>query len=96
VPPAILLRFLREHRSEWADNGIDAYAASAIKAGPCSLPVSRAGNFGGQVILPLAHTIENEEASTPLFDHLGFNIFSFLVPSSVINPCTLLFSNAMA
>ncbi|XP_024446215.1 homeobox-leucine zipper protein ATHB-8 isoform X2 [Populus trichocarpa] len=61
VPPAILLRFLREHRSEWADNGIDAYAASAIKAGPCSLPVSRAGNFGGQVILPLAHTIENEE-----------------------------------
>ncbi|XP_061950464.1 homeobox-leucine zipper protein ATHB-8-like isoform X1 [Populus nigra] len=61
VPPAVLLRFLREHRSEWADNGIDAYAASAIKAGPCSLPVSRAGNFGGQVILPLAHTIENEE-----------------------------------
>ncbi|KAG6740459.1 hypothetical protein POTOM_055910 [Populus tomentosa] len=78
VPPAILLRFLREHRSEWADNGIDAYAASAIKAGPCSLPMSRAGNFGGQVILPLAHTIENEEASTPLFDHLGFSIFSFL------------------
>ncbi|KAJ4825401.1 Homeobox-leucine zipper protein ATHB-8 [Turnera subulata] len=48
VPPAILLRFLREHRSEWADSGIDAYAASAVKAGPCSLPISRAGNFGGQ------------------------------------------------
>ncbi|CAI0474719.1 unnamed protein product [Linum tenue] len=62
VPPAILLRFLREHRSEWADNGIDAYSAAAIKVGPCSLPGSRVGGFGGQVILPLAHTIEHEEA----------------------------------
>ncbi|KAG8657293.1 homeobox-leucine zipper protein ATHB-8 isoform X2 [Manihot esculenta] len=61
VPPAILLRFLREHRSEWADSGIDAYAAAAVKAGPCTLPVPRVGNFGGQVILPLAHTIEHEE-----------------------------------
>ncbi|XP_057799670.1 homeobox-leucine zipper protein ATHB-8 [Salvia miltiorrhiza] len=61
VPPAILLRFLREHRSEWADSGIDAYSVAAVKAGPCSIPVSRVGCFGGQVILPLAHTIENEE-----------------------------------
>ncbi|GKV03448.1 hypothetical protein SLEP1_g15742 [Rubroshorea leprosula] len=61
VPPAILLRFLREHRSEWADSGIDAYSAAAIKAGPCGLPISRSGTFGGQVILPLAHTIEHEE-----------------------------------
>ncbi|KAI3684230.1 hypothetical protein L6452_33451 [Arctium lappa] len=61
VPPALLLRFLREHRSEWADNSIDAYSAAAIKLGPCSLPGSRVGNFGGQVILPLAHTIEHEE-----------------------------------
>ena len=83
MPPAILLRFLREHRSEWADSGIDAYAASAVKAGPCSLQVSRAGNFGGQLILPLAHTIENEEANTSLFDHLGFNIFSFFVQKSL-------------
>ncbi|XP_024979341.1 homeobox-leucine zipper protein ATHB-15-like isoform X3 [Cynara cardunculus var. scolymus] len=61
VPPALLLRFLREHRSEWADNNVDAYSAAAIKLGPCSLPGSRAGNFGGQIILPLAHTIEHEE-----------------------------------
>ncbi|XP_043705021.1 homeobox-leucine zipper protein ATHB-15 [Telopea speciosissima] len=61
VPPAILLRFLREHRSEWADNSIDAYSAAAVKAAPCSLPGSRIGSFGGQVILPLAHTIEHEE-----------------------------------
>ncbi|CAL5367960.1 unnamed protein product [Camellia sinensis] len=61
VPPAILLRFLWEHRSEWADNSIDAYLAAAIKVGPCILPRARAGSFGGQVILPLAHTIEHEE-----------------------------------
>ncbi|KAG9145439.1 hypothetical protein Leryth_021353 [Lithospermum erythrorhizon] len=61
VPPAILLRFLREHRSEWADCDIDAYSAAAVKAGPCSIPVSRGGSYGGQVILPLAHTIEHEE-----------------------------------
>ncbi|KAL9460588.1 hypothetical protein AB3S75_003733 [Citrus x aurantiifolia] len=61
VPPAILLRFLREHRSEWADNNIDVYSAAAIKVGPCSLPGSRVGTFGSQVILPLAHTIEHEE-----------------------------------
>ncbi|KAG9146846.1 hypothetical protein Leryth_005149 [Lithospermum erythrorhizon] len=61
VPPAILLRFLREHRSEWADNTIDAYSAAAVKIGPFSLPGSRVCNFGGQVILPLAHTIEHEE-----------------------------------
>ncbi|KAK6161883.1 hypothetical protein DH2020_001724 [Rehmannia glutinosa] len=40
--------FLREHRSEWADSGIDAYSAAAVKAGPCSLPVSRVGCYGGQ------------------------------------------------
>ncbi|KAF1871511.1 hypothetical protein Lal_00020305 [Lupinus albus] len=48
VPPALLIRFLREHRSEWADSSIDAYSAAAIKAGPCSLPVPQEGVFGGQ------------------------------------------------
>jgi len=57
---------LREHRQEWADNSIDAYSAAAIKAGPCSLPIPRPGSFGGQVILPLAHTIENEEVGDVL------------------------------
>ncbi|XP_047325602.1 homeobox-leucine zipper protein ATHB-15 [Impatiens glandulifera] len=61
VPPAILLRFLREHRSEWADNSFDAYAVAAVKLGPSSLPGTRVGSFGNQVILPLAHTIEHEE-----------------------------------
>ncbi|KAK7260468.1 hypothetical protein RIF29_26536 [Crotalaria pallida] len=61
VPPAILLWFLREHRSEWADNNMDAYSTASIKVGPCSFSGSRVGNYGGQVILPLAHTIEHEE-----------------------------------
>nr|XP_009761262.1 PREDICTED: uncharacterized protein LOC104213455 isoform X4 [Nicotiana sylvestris] len=57
----LLLMFLCEHRSEWVDNDIDAYADAAVKVGPCSLPGARVYNFGGQVILPLAHTAEHEE-----------------------------------
>ncbi|MCL7040474.1 hypothetical protein MKW94_025482 [Papaver nudicaule] len=57
VPPAIL-RFLREHRSEWSDSSIDAYSALAVKGGTLSLSSSR---VGGQVTLPLAHTIAVEE-----------------------------------
>ena len=72
MPPAILGRFLREHRSEWVDSGIDAYAAAAVKAGPCTLAVARTGNFGGQVILPLAHTIEHEEASNLVLNYDNF------------------------
>ncbi|KAL2453375.1 Homeobox-leucine zipper protein ATHB-14 [Abeliophyllum distichum] len=34
VPPALLIRFLREHRSEWADYGVDAYCAASLKASP--------------------------------------------------------------
>ncbi|KAK4479597.1 hypothetical protein RD792_015117 [Penstemon davidsonii] len=50
VPPAILLRFLREHRSEWADSNIDAYSADAVKIGPSTLLGPRPGNFGGQLL----------------------------------------------
>ena len=60
---------------------IDAYSAAAVKVGPCSLPGSRVGGFGGQVILPLAHTIEHEEVrklnSTVLNDVLCYHIISF-------------------
>lgn len=62
VPPALLVRFLREHRSEWADPGVDAYSAAALRASPYAVPGLRAGGFmGSQVILPLAHTLEHEE-----------------------------------
>ncbi|XP_015959291.1 homeobox-leucine zipper protein ATHB-14 [Arachis duranensis] len=62
VPPALLVRFLREHRSEWADYGVDAYSAACLKATPYAVPCARPGGFPStQVILPLAHTIEHEE-----------------------------------
>ncbi|XP_062203020.1 homeobox-leucine zipper protein HOX33-like isoform X2 [Phragmites australis] len=62
VPPALLVRFLREHRSEWADPGVDAYSAASLRASPYAVPGLRAGGFmGSQVILPLAHTLEHEE-----------------------------------
>ncbi|KAL3650795.1 Homeobox-leucine zipper protein ATHB-8 [Castilleja foliolosa] len=84
VPPAILLRFLREHRSEWADSGIDAYSAAAVKSGPCSLPVARVGCFGGQVILPLAHTIENEEFMEVIrLENMGQYRDDVIMPSDI-------------
>lgn len=62
VPPALLVRFLREHRSEWADSTFDAFSANSWKASLCTVPSSRIGGFGsGQVIIPLAHTVEHQE-----------------------------------
>ncbi|KAL2473847.1 Homeobox-leucine zipper protein ATHB-14 [Forsythia ovata] len=62
VPPALLVRFLREHRSEWADYEVDAYSAASLKASPYAVPCARLSGFpGGQVILPLAQTVEHEE-----------------------------------
>lgn len=63
VPPALLVCFLREHRSEWADFGIDAYSAVSLRSSPYSVPGVRDGTdfSGNQVILPLAHTIEKDE-----------------------------------
>ncbi|KAI4345651.1 hypothetical protein L6164_012751 [Bauhinia variegata] len=62
VPPALLVRFLREHRSEWAHYGVDAYSAASRKASPYAVPCARPGGFpSSQVILPLAHTIKHEE-----------------------------------
>ncbi|GAB4829430.1 Homeobox-leucine zipper protein ATHB-14 [Ancistrocladus abbreviatus] len=62
VPPALLVRFLREHRSEWADYAVDAYSAASLKSSPYAVPCARPAGFPtGQVILPLAHTVEHEE-----------------------------------
>lgn len=61
VPPAVLVRFLREHRSEWADFNIDAYAAASLK-NAYPYPGMRPTKFtGSQIIMPLGHTIEHEE-----------------------------------
>ncbi|PKA45763.1 Homeobox-leucine zipper protein HOX32 [Apostasia shenzhenica] len=64
VPPALLVRFLREHRSEWADSGVDAYCSAPLRASPYSDPCMRITNgfMGGHVIIPLAQTMESEEA----------------------------------
>ncbi|XP_073314103.1 homeobox-leucine zipper protein ATHB-14-like [Primulina huaijiensis] len=62
VPPALLVRFLREHRSEWADHGVEVYSAASLKANPYAVPFARPGGFpSSQVILPLAQTVEHEE-----------------------------------
>ncbi|KAF8408781.1 hypothetical protein HHK36_004850 [Tetracentron sinense] len=62
VPPALLVRFLREHRSEWADCGIDAYSAASLKACPYAVPGARLDGFpSNQIILPPAPTVENVE-----------------------------------
>ena len=73
VPPALLVRFLREHRSEWADYGVDAYSAACLKASPYAVPCARPGGFpGSQVILPLAHTVEHEEVTIISLFSLGY------------------------
>ncbi|MFS7992125.1 hypothetical protein Hanom_Chr12g01078571 [Helianthus anomalus] len=61
VPPAVLVRFLREHRSEWADFNVDAYSATSIKASPYGYQGTRPTRFtGSQIIMPLGLTIEHE------------------------------------
>ncbi|KAF5770188.1 putative transcription factor & lipid binding HD-SAD family [Helianthus annuus] len=62
VPPAVLVRFLREHRSEWADFNVDAYSAASVKASPYGYQGTRPTRFtGSQIIMPLGQTIEHEE-----------------------------------
>lgn len=57
-----MIRFLREHRSEWADFNVDAYSAATLKAGSFAYPGMRPTRFtGSQIIMPLGHTIEHEE-----------------------------------
>lgn len=78
VPPAVLIRFLREHRSEWADFNVDAYSAASLKAASCAYPGMRATRFtGSQIIMPLGDTIEHEEVET--ISCLGFRGSNFRV-----------------
>jgi hypothetical protein len=47
---------------------MDAYLASALKTSTCSFPGLRPMRFSGnQIIMPLAHTVENEEVYLLLF-----------------------------
>ena len=67
VPPALLVQFLREHRSEWADYNVDSYSAASLKAGSYAFLGLRPTRFSGsQIIMPLAHTVEKEEVCSIL------------------------------
>ncbi|XP_020582785.1 homeobox-leucine zipper protein HOX32-like [Phalaenopsis equestris] len=63
VPPALLIRFLREHRSEWADSLIDAYSTASLRGSTYEVPgfSDNSGFLANHVIIPLAYTVENEE-----------------------------------
>ncbi|CAA0812000.1 Homeobox-leucine zipper protein REVOLUTA [Striga hermonthica] len=61
VPAAVLVRFLREHRSEWADFNVDAYSAASLKNSYTYQGMRPTRFTGSQIIMPLGHTIEHEE-----------------------------------
>ncbi|CAM8915392.1 unnamed protein product [Rhodiola kirilowii] len=63
VNPALLVRFLREHRSEWADYSVDAYSAASLRNIPYAIPsMSFSGRPSRQVIIPLAKASEYDES----------------------------------
>jgi homeobox-leucine zipper protein len=57
VPAALLIQFLREHRSEWADCDIDAHAAAAAFHNTTHSDTT--GHY--RLSLPLAKSSEQEE-----------------------------------
>ncbi|KAK8515768.1 hypothetical protein V6N12_075792 [Hibiscus sabdariffa] len=70
VPPAVLVRFLREHRLEWADFNVDAYSAASLKGGTYAYPGNRPTSFtGSRIIMPLGHTIEHKEICSGIGDN---------------------------
>lgn len=58
VPPAMLIQFLREHRSEWADCDIDADAAAAFRSS-----TRNSNGCHAQLPLPLTHSGEQDEVN---------------------------------
>lgn len=60
VSPSLLIGFLREHRSEWADFDIDANVATSFRSNGNSY--ARGGGVSHvQLPLPLAHSGEHGE-----------------------------------
>ncbi|GMP22657.1 hypothetical protein CsSME_00000580 [Camellia sinensis var. sinensis] len=68
VSSALLVRFLREHRTEWADLSIDAYSAASLKAGSFALPGSYTFDFSSSSML-LGHTVDDEEICNGVEDN---------------------------
>lgn len=57
VPPVFLVRFLREHRSEWADNGCE----EAMRMGNPGFSGFHATTSNSQLLQPQVHAIEEDE-----------------------------------
>ncbi|TVU49090.1 hypothetical protein EJB05_00381, partial [Eragrostis curvula] len=62
VPPALLVRFLKEHRSQWADPAVDAYSAATLRTNPYGVSGLRGGGFMGNQPILLAETFDHEES----------------------------------
>ncbi|CAK9168659.1 unnamed protein product [Ilex paraguariensis] len=60
VSPALLVQFLREHRTEWADFRVDAHSAALLKAGSCAFSGSGSSHFSDTGML-LGLTVNNDE-----------------------------------
>ncbi|CAM6049110.1 unnamed protein product [Sphagnum compactum] len=58
VPPALLIRSLREHRSEWANFDIDANTAATFRN---NLHGGISASRAASAPLPFAHSLEQEE-----------------------------------
>ncbi len=58
VPPALLIRSLREHRSEWANFDIDANTAAMFRN---NLHGGISASRAASAPLPFAHSLEQEE-----------------------------------
>ncbi|XP_057476045.1 homeobox-leucine zipper protein REVOLUTA-like isoform X2 [Actinidia eriantha] len=60
VSSSLLVQFLREHRSEWADLSIDAHSAASLKTGSFTFPGLNSFDFSASTEL-LGHTIDDDE-----------------------------------
>ena len=60
-----MVRFLREHRSEWADFSVDAFAAASLRGDSFALPGLSPSQFSGnQTTMSLGISAENEVCSS--------------------------------
>ncbi|MCO5561856.1 hypothetical protein L7F22_015481 [Adiantum nelumboides] len=57
VPPAFLVRFMREHRSEWADHGCE----EAMRMSNPAFSGFHASTSNSQLLQPQVHAIEEDE-----------------------------------
>eukprot|EP00249_Psilotum_nudum_P011566 c23246_g1_i1 orf=265-1395(-) len=61
VPPALLVRFLREHRSEWADYGAAANSTSALQINNFGILDTHGDVCISQVLQQPIHAVEDDE-----------------------------------